>query len=175
MNRRALCVLLGSLLLAGCSKAGQTSNGGPGSGRHAWTQPGELRIGIQSEPLTLNPLLSANTVEGLLNRLSFNTLISVQPDGKTLVPMLAAKVPSLANGGISPDGLTIRYVLRSGVKWQDGVPFTSKDVKFSWQAMLNDNNNVNARVGYDDVRSVDTPNATTVIFHLRQKFALRKR
>ncbi len=139
--------------------------------RHPWTHPDELRIAVQTEPVTLNPVLSSNTVEGLVNRLSFDTLLSVEPDGKTLVPKLASTVPTTANGGISRDGLTIRYRLRRGVKWQDGVAFTSADVKFTWQAMLNDNNNVNARVGYEDVRSVDTPDASTVIFHLKKKFA----
>lgn len=173
MNFRRFGVLLCALAVAACSKVGQTSPAATSQtpGRHAWTHAGELRIAIQTGPTTLNPLLSANTTEGLLNRLSFDNLVSVQPDGKTLVPKLAARIPSLANGGISKDGLTISYTLRAGVKWQDGVAFTSKDVKFSWQAMLNENNNVNARIGYEDVRSVDTPNATTVVFHLKRKFA----
>jgi peptide/nickel transport system substrate-binding protein len=171
LRRRVLSGLLCALIVAGCSKVSDTSAPAASAGRHPWTQPGELRIAIQSEPVTLNPVLSANTTEGLLNRLSFDTLISVEPDGKTLVPILAAKVPSAANGGISHDGLTITYALRSGIKWQDGAPFSSADVKFSWQAMMNDNNNVNARVGYDDVRSVDTPNPSTVVFHLKAPFA----
>ncbi len=164
--------LLGALLLAACTKVSDTSPGAPATGlRHPWTHPGELRIAIQSEPVTLNPVLSANTTEGLLNRLSFDTLVSVKADGKTLVPILATTVPTVADGGISHDGLTITYHLRSGVKWQDGVPFSSKDVKFTWQAMMNDGNNVNERVGYEDVRSVDTPDARTVVFHLKHKFA----
>ena len=169
MNGRCVALLC-ALLLAACTKVDNSSAAGD-TKRHPWTHPGVLRIAIQSEPVTLNPLLSANTTEGLLNRLSFNTLISVNSDGKTLVPMLAARVPTVANGDISKDGLTITYALRTGVKWQDGVAFTSKDVKFSWQAMMNDNNNVNARIGYEDVRSVDTPNASTVVFHLKHKFA----
>jgi peptide/nickel transport system substrate-binding protein len=171
MKRRICSALAVALSLAACSRVSDTASSPAAGGRHVWTHPGELRIAIQSEPTTLNPLLSSNTVEGLLNRLSFDTLLSVEPDGKTLVPELAAKVPTPENGGISRDGLTITYALRSGVKWQDGVAFTSKDVKFSWQAMMNNVNNVNARVGYDDVRSVDTPNPTTVVFHLKAKFA----
>jgi peptide/nickel transport system substrate-binding protein len=171
MTKRLCFALACALVLAACSKVETTPATGGNGARHAWTHPGELRIAIQSEPVTLNPVLSANTTEGLLNRLSFNNLISVEPDGKTLVPILAARVPSVANGGISRDGLTITYPLRKGVRWQDGAPFSSTDVKFSWQAMMNDNNNVNARVGYDAVRSVDTPNPTTVIFHLKRKFA----
>ena len=165
--------LAGALLLAACSRVGDTTAAATatGGGRHPWTHPGELRIAIQQEPVTLNPVLSANTVEGLLNRLSFDTLVSVEPDGKTLVPILAATVPSPQNGGISRDGLTVTYTLRRGVRWQDGAPFTSRDVKFSWQAMMNDRNNVNARVGYDAVRAVDTPSPTTVVFRLKHRFA----
>jgi len=171
MKRGRVGALLCALLFAACSKIDTTSSTVPTGDHHAWTHPGELRIAIQSEPVTLNPILSANTTEGLLNRLSFDVLVSVKPDGKTLVPQLAKDVPTTANGGISADGLTITYKLRGGVKWQDGVAFTSKDVKFTWQAIMNDNNNVNARVGYDEVRSVDTPDTTTVVFHLKEKFA----
>jgi peptide/nickel transport system substrate-binding protein len=166
----ALCCALG---FVACSSVVQTAQPAADqrSARHVWTHPGVLRIAIQQDPVTLNPLLSANTTEGLLNRLSFSTLLSVEPDGKTLVPILAARVPTTANGGISSDGLTITYVLRTGVKWQDGAPFSSTDVKFSWQAMMNDRNNVNARIGYEEVRSVDTPDAAHVVFHLKERFA----
>ena len=65
---------------------------------------GTLRIATQRSPNTLNPILSANTTEAMLNRLSFDALLSVDPSGKHLVPILAAAVPTLANGGISADG-----------------------------------------------------------------------
>ncbi|HTJ28314.1 MAG TPA: peptide ABC transporter substrate-binding protein [Candidatus Limnocylindria bacterium] len=167
MRKLLIGALISTLFFSACSKVDQSANGGAGSG----TIPGTLRIAIQRSPNTLNPILSANTTEGLLNRLSFDTLLTVAGDGKTIVPDLATEVPTTQNGGISKDGLTITYHLHSGVRWQDGVPFTSKDVKFSWQAMMNDANNVNERVGYEDVASVDTPNDTTVVFHLKRKFA----
>ncbi len=159
-----------ALVVSACTKVGDQSTASS-TAQAAGTIPGELRIAIQREPNTLNPILSAFTVEGMLNRLSFDTLLSVDGSGKHVVPILATAVPTLENGGISRDGLTITYHLHSGVTWQDGVPFTSKDVKFSWQAVMNDNNNVNERVGYEDVASVDTPNDTTVVFHLKHKFA----
>jgi peptide/nickel transport system substrate-binding protein len=159
-----------ALFVSACTKVGDETSAS--STAHAsGTIPGELRIAIQREPNTLNPILSAFTTEGLLNRLTFDTLLSVDGSGKHVVPILATEVPTLQNGGISRDGLTITYHLHSGVKWQDGVPFTSKDVKFSWQAVMNDNNNVNERVGYEDVARVDTPNDTTVVFHLKHRFA----
>ncbi len=159
-----------ALVVSACTKVGDQSTASS-TAQAAGTIPGELRIAIQREPNTLNPILSAFTTEGLLNRLSFDTLLSVDGSGKHVVPILATDVPTPENGGISRDGLTITYHLHAGVKWQDGFPFTSKDVKFSWQAVMNDNNNVNERVGYEDVASVDTPNDTTVVFHLKHEFA----
>jgi peptide/nickel transport system substrate-binding protein len=87
------------------------------------------------------------------------------------VPDLAAVVPTVANGGISKDGRTLTYHLRHGVKWHDGYPFTSRDVKFSWQAIMNSANNVVSRRGYDEVASVDTPDPYTVVFHMKRLFA----
>ena len=37
---------------------------------------------------------------------------------------------------VSPDGLTITFKLRKGVKWQDGAPFTAQDVMFTYQLMV---------------------------------------
>jgi peptide/nickel transport system substrate-binding protein len=107
----------------------------------------------------------------MINRLSFDLLLSVDPSGKHVLPMLAAEVPALANGGIARDGVTITYHLRKNVRWQDGVAFTSHDVKFTWQAVMNDANNVNSRNGYERVNSVDTPDPYTIVFHLKARFA----
>ena len=130
-----------------------------------------LRVGIQAAPLTLNALLANNTTESMIDRLIFDTLVTVDASGRKQVPVLAAEVPTLANGGISKDGLTVTYKLRHNVHWHDGVPFTSRDVKFTWAAILNPNNNVITHSGYELVRSVDTPNPYTVVFHFKQKYA----
>ena len=171
--RRFFAFVVAVLALAGCTKVGTQSAGitSEGTTRHAWTQPGVLRIGIQDNPNTLSPLLAANTTENMITRLTFDVLISVDETGKKRVPMLASEVPTLENGGISKDGLTITYKLRHNVKWQDGAPFTSKDVKFTFSAIMNNANNVVSRRGYDLVKSVDTPDDFTVVFHMKQKFA----
>jgi peptide/nickel transport system substrate-binding protein len=61
--------------------------------------------------------------------------------------------------------------LRRNVRWQDGVPFTSRDVAFSYDAIMNKNNDVISRHGYDLVDRVTTPDPYTVVFHLRERFA----
>lgn len=171
--RNVLVAALACFALAGCTKVGTTGapESGAGGGRHPWTKPGILRVGIQTGPNTLDPLLAANTTEGMIDRLMFDVLVSIDGTGKKQVPILAETVPTLANGGISKDGLTITYHLRKNVKWHDGVPFSSKDVKFSWSAVLNKNNNVLSHTGYELVEAVDTPDPYTVVFHMKKRFS----
>ena len=168
--QRTIGALLCACLLVSCSKTADVG-GGSASGLHPWSKAGHLKIGIQRSPTTLNPILAGNTTESMINRLGFSLLTTVSADGKQTLPDLAADVPTEANGGISKDGLTITYKLRTGVKWHDGAPFSSKDVKFTWSAIMNDQNNVPSRTGYEDVETVDTPDEATVIFHLKHKFA----
>jgi peptide/nickel transport system substrate-binding protein len=153
--------------LAACTKVANEDQSG---GRHSWTQAGVLRIAIQSDVKSLNPLLNSNTTDVFINRLMFEPLLTADPKGNPL-PMLAVTVPTTTNGGISADGLTITYHLRKDAKWTDGVAVTSKDVKWSWSAIMNPANNVVSRHGYDYVKSVDTPDDTTVVVHLKTKFS----
>lgn len=161
--RRVAALAAALVLLAACTKTG-------GTGAPTSTSGGVLRVANYAEPTSLNPLLISNTAENFIASLAFDPLVTLDDKGNQ-VPDLAAQVPTLQNGGISKDGLSIRYHLRRNVKWQDGAPFTSADVKFSWQAVMNPNNNVVERRGYDQVASVDTPDAYTVVFHLKHPFA----
>ena len=107
-----------------------------------------MRVVSGNVPRTLNPLLATQTVEASISRLTNDILVSADAKGN-FVPRLAREVPTRANGGISADGKTITYHLRSGVLWQDGVPFTSRDVKWTFGAIMNKNNDVISRHGYD--------------------------
>jgi len=125
---------------------------------------------VQSDLKNLNPLLNSNTTDVFVDRLMFEPLLTADAKGNPL-PMLAAQVPTLKNQGISRDGMTITYHLRKDARWTDGVPVTSADVKWSWQAIMNPDNNVVSRHAYDFIRSIDTPNATTAVVHLKRQFS----
>ncbi len=166
-HRLFACVAIG-LLLGGCTKV--VTGGGLAHGRSGWTQPGILRVALPQDLKTLNPVLSSSTAEGFVDRLLFEPLVSANDHGEP-VPMLATSIPTTENGGISKDGLTITYHLRRNARWSDGVPVTSADVKWSWQAIMNPANDAVSRHGYDDIRAIDTPDPFTVIVHLEQRFS----
>ena len=143
---------------------------GGADARNPWTQADTLRVASSLSPNTLNPILSTQQIEVLVEALVMDPLVAVDEQGHD-VPVLAETVPTLENGGISRDGLTITYHLRHSVHWQDGAPFTSHDVAFSYRAIMNPNTLAATRHGYDDVSRVDTPDPYTAIFRLKQRFA----
>jgi peptide/nickel transport system substrate-binding protein len=158
LRRIALLALAAAFALSACSKGAST--GGDAD---------NLRVALPIDPTQLNALLTQNTVENTVDGLIFDELVTLDAQHNQ-IPDLAESVPTVANGGISKDGLTITYHLRHGVKWHDGVPFTSKDVKFTWQAIMNKANNTLTQRGYDQVASVDLPDDYTVVFHMKSVF-----
>ena len=157
------------MLCAGCSKVSEQATSLSGAA-NPWTIPGVLRIAVRQEPDTLMPIIGTQTVDTDLSMLWGGHLFNYS-DQNEFVPELATTVPTQQNGGISKDGLTITYHLRSGVAWQDGAPFTADDVIFSWRQIMNPANEVPSRLGYDDIRSIDEPDAHMIVIHLRKRFA----
>jgi peptide/nickel transport system substrate-binding protein len=111
------------------------------------------------------PMVFAEMVQATL----FSPLFYTNPQG-ALQPALATEVPTLQNGGISKDGLTYTIHLKPNLEWSDGQPLTSADVAFTANLWKNKNYAAMSKVGYTDIASVDTPNATTVVFHLKKVF-----
>jgi peptide/nickel transport system substrate-binding protein len=144
--------------LAACTRAGTSS-----------VSNASLAIAVPITPNTLNPILTTHNIEFFVDDLLFAKLVTLD-DRRRHIPDLASEVPSLQNGGISKDGLTVTYHLRKDAKWTDGQPVTSADVKYTWQQIMNPNNNVVSRHGYDAIGSIDTPDASTVVLHMRHVF-----
>ncbi|MFX0199657.1 MAG: ABC transporter substrate-binding protein, partial [Candidatus Hodarchaeota archaeon] len=78
--------------------------------------------------------------------------------------------PELAKSwDISSDGLVYRFHLREGVKWHDGKPFTSADVKFTIEKMVIPYHPLGKRV-WANLESITTPDPHTVIITLIKSF-----
>jgi peptide/nickel transport system substrate-binding protein len=168
VRRLGILALALSMALGACSRTDTSAT--DASGRHSWTKPGVLRVASLVDPSTLSPLLAASQITVDLSMFWAGYLFNFD-DRNQLVPELATTVPTPANGGIARDGRTITYHLRRGVRWQDGAPFSADDVVFTWHAIMNPSTNVQTRVGYDDIRSIDEPDRYTVVVHLKQPFA----
>ncbi|HEX5505283.1 MAG TPA: ABC transporter substrate-binding protein, partial [Thermomicrobiales bacterium] len=121
---------------------------------------------------TMNSMLSSDTSSGAAIAMMFNALVSVNPDTALPFPDLATVVPTQDNGGISADGLTYTFKLRDDVKWHDGQPFTSKDVVFTYTAMMNkDLGSVRTSVLTERVASITAPDDHTVVFTMKKVVA----
>ena len=49
------------------------------------------------------------------------------------VPVLAEELPTVENGGMSEDYLTVTWKLKPDLKWSDGEPLTSDDIKVTFK------------------------------------------
>ncbi|MDP9019125.1 MAG: peptide ABC transporter substrate-binding protein [Candidatus Eremiobacteraeota bacterium] len=146
-------------ILCGCSAKPQGSSASAA-----------LRIAQQQEPASLDPLLLNGTVGNETAALIYSYLVKFDDRGN-LVPDIALVVPSLANGGISGDGRLIRYRIRHGVRFSDGVEVTAKDVLFTQSAVMNGKNLIQSRLGYDQVSAITAPDRYTVLVRLKRPYA----
>src|SRR5205085_892181 len=98
----------------------------PDSGTEGQTRGagGELKILQWQSVSTLNNHRASGTKDSLGASFISEPLISFLPDG-SLVPTLAAEVPTADNGGVSADLKTVTFKLKEGVLWSDGQPFTA--------------------------------------------------
>ncbi|HET9016972.1 MAG TPA: peptide-binding protein [Thermomicrobiaceae bacterium] len=124
---------------------------------------GQIIEASTSDAKTANPILSTDTTSGRIIRLMFNIMVTPDPQTTSPAPELASK------WDISSDGLTYTFTLQSGVKWHDGQPLTSADVKFTYDTMLNPkSNSPRTSVLADRIKSIATPDDTTAVFTLKK-------
>lgn len=93
---------------------------------------GTLRILYWQAPTILNSYLASGTKDYDASRLIHEPLAAVSTDG-TVVPVLAAEIPTEANGGLSKDKMSITWKIKPGVKWHDGTDLTADDLDFSYK------------------------------------------
>ncbi|CVK19835.1 peptide ABC transporter substrate-binding protein [Sporomusa sphaeroides] len=168
---RKLMILLLTLLTVVAAGCGSDKQPLPSENKKiAVQQGGQLKYGSLQEPNTLNPLLSDFLSTAEVGRLLFSGLVITGDKGEWL-PDLAVDVPTMANGGVTPDGLRITYRLRQGVKWHDGMEFTAEDVKFTWQLIMNRKVNIVWRDGYDKISDIETPDKYTVVIKFKEFYA----
>lgn len=132
--------------------------------------PDEIVLADSTEFQTLDPLYMFGSSAVRLGGLIYSQLFHWNANGD-LIPCVATRIPTLANGGISKNGLLITYDLRHDVKWADGVPLTARDIIFTHDAFLNPRNSVASRQPDDRIASIRAPNPFTVVIRLREPYS----
>ena len=171
-----MCIF--ALAVAGCGPKSQKDN---------------LTVVAKGEMESLDPMFSYDAVtQGMLLNV-YDTLIKFKGSSLTeFEPLIAAEVPTVANGLISKDGLTYKFNIRKGIKFHDGTPLTAKDAEYSLKRFLisdaaggpsslllepilgtpstrDDSGNI--KIDYKDVEKAITSEGDTVTITLKKPFA----
>jgi peptide/nickel transport system substrate-binding protein len=156
MKRFALTLLLISITAVSCEKRRDVPSAKP--------EGGTVVVGLLSHPSTLSPLVAVSTQSKDIINLIFLKLLDEQSDFLSFEPRLAE------SWEFSEDSLSIVFRLREGVFWQDSVPVTAADVRFTWELETDTlvawpSRHLKDRI--EDVRVVDDH---TVVFRFRNRY-----
>jgi len=163
-RRLLVAVAAVSMVAAACSSDddGDTAAGTTTSTEAA--RGGTLVASISSDPGQLNPAITTSGSVHAAAELMFNGLVELDDDLEP-VPGLAEK------WDIEENGALYRFHLADGVVWHDGTPFTSADVKFTFEEVLLKFHS-RAKSSMESVlESITTPDPQTVEFRFKQPYA----
>ncbi len=156
----ALACVLALALLAGCTSApasGSAVASGSGAAAEGPQMGGTFIVGIPNAPATYNPAISMDE-GGLFPMVQmFNSLVVTDADNNIL--------PDLAESWeYNEDFTQLTFQLREGVKWHDGEDFTSADVKWTFDAIMENAGTLSTNLLA--VSEITAPDDYTVVFNL---------
>ncbi len=137
-----------SLVLTGCSGGVKVSNS-------------NFVFALTADIKDLAPVLLTNAVSTTVSSQIHEALVTYEGNYE-LTPALATE------WSVSDNGLAWTFKLRPDVKWHDGEAFTSADVKFTYELVLDPATKSLRHNNYTMISSIDTPDDLTVVFNLKE-------
>ncbi|MBE7471537.1 MAG: hypothetical protein DPW09_06440 [Anaerolineae bacterium] len=129
-----------------------------------------VRISFTQEPSSFNPHYTDQWFSWITTALWLERPWNFDENAQPCLVHLT-EMPSIQNGGISEDGLTMTFKLKEGLTWSDGEPYTAEDWVFTWQMVMDEGNTVITRYPYDEfVEDVTAPDPLTVEVKLTKPF-----
>lgn len=122
--------------------------------------PNRLVMIIESSPTNLDPRVGIDAQSERIDSLIFDDLLSRGDDFNV--------APGLAERWEIPDPLTYVFHLHRGVKFHDGRPLTARDVKWTFDSLLQGKIKSTKAAVYRFVDHIDAPDDATVIFHMKE-------
>ncbi len=120
-------------------------------------------VAIDSAPTQLDPRFSTDAYSERIDHLLFSALIRIGPNEEIL--------PDLAERWEIQDDRRYTFYLKKNVFFHDGSPLTSEDVRYTYESLKNPEVASPHRKSYDVIERIETPDAATVRFILRENHA----
>ncbi len=134
-------------------------------GKKIWVPlGGDLVVAISSDPGQLNPASTTSGAVHTASELMYNGLVELD-DRLNPIPELAE------SWTVNKKATVYKFKLRKGVKWHDGVPFTSADVKYTFDEVLLKFHSRTRSSMLGALDSISTPNPLTVVFTFKEPYA----
>jgi peptide/nickel transport system substrate-binding protein len=115
---------------------------------------------IESSPTNLDPRVGIDAQAERIDNLIFDDLLARGDDLNV--------APGLAEHWDAPDPLTYVFHLHKGVRFHDGRPLTSRDVKWTFDSLLQGKIRSTKSAVYKYVDRIETPDESTVTFHMKE-------
>src|SRR5438309_793477 len=151
-------ILAFAIVVGACAPAAPAS---PSTGTGQPKRGGTLVLARSGEVTNLDPHKVPAFTSARVFELVYSYLMRLD-DSLGVQPDLAASMPRT-----SPDGKRVTVELRKGVKFQNGDPLTSADVKYTFDRIIDPKTAAVARSFFTDVDTITAPDDATVIFNLK--------
>ncbi|MBE8222199.1 MAG: peptide ABC transporter substrate-binding protein [Bdellovibrionales bacterium] len=150
--------LLVFLIALGCSSKSTDS-------KHDGSKSKTFYIEFSAEPTTFNPFTSTDVYSSSLQSYILDSLLIRNIDNYKLEPALAKRYT------VGPKEKYYTFYLRKGLQFHDGNPLTAEDVKFSFDAIMNDAfKSAHQRPYYENIKSVEVISPLVVRFHIKKQY-----
>ncbi|HWR59738.1 MAG TPA: peptide-binding protein, partial [Thermodesulfovibrionales bacterium] len=160
-----MVLIFGILSVAGCKGKPVTTTQVALAGNENGPVYGDALVtGTIAEPTILIPMLAGDSASHDVAGLVFRGLVKYHTD--------LSVIGDLAESwDISKDGLIITFHLRKGVKWADGVEFTSDDVMFGYKTIIHDKTPTAYSEDFRQVKKAEVPDKYTFKVTYEKPFA----
>jgi peptide/nickel transport system substrate-binding protein len=177
LKLRLLPLIVGGLiLLAGCAPTPSARNaeGGLSGAEKPAGPPKTLRIAAIVEPLGGIALFGGSGNVGFQWTSTFHAGLTTYDAQGNLIPWVAAKVPSIADGDwkVLPDGgMEVTWKLKRNIKWHDGTPLSAEDFVFGIQIAKDRDLPLPRAGGVTLVRDVSAPDPQTLVIRWAEAYS----
>jgi peptide/nickel transport system substrate-binding protein len=158
----SLMLLFMGMLGACDSGTGKVENKHHGPGKPAYGDA--LVVGSIGQPSTLIPLLASDNASHEIAGFIYNGLVRYDKN-------LKLEGDLAESWDVSPDGLVITFHLRHGVKWHDGVEFTSRDVLYTYRVTIDPKTPTAYADAFKQVKKAEAPDDFTFRVTYEKPFA----